>query len=201
MRVSLEGDFVTRLAAATDWAGAPVSAPLQARVRRVWERRRTVIAQMRELERTAQAAIRQDTLPGAAAIRQLQQVRGIGFRSSVTLTQELFAWRDFQNRRQVGGYLGLGNAPYQSGDQAHDQGIGKAGNRHARRVLIPLAWGWLRWQPHSALTRWLDARFAHGGPAQRRRGIVAVARRLAIALWRYLTDGTVPAGAVLKPAV
>ena len=76
VRVSLEGDFVTRLAAATDWAGAPVSAPLQARVRRVWERRRTVIAQMRELERTAQAAIRQDTLPGAAAIRQLQQVRG-----------------------------------------------------------------------------------------------------------------------------
>ena len=198
IRLSLEGDFLARLATATDWAGAPVSAPLQARLRRLWTRRQLVIEQVRAVERTTQAALRAQTLPDAARIERLQQLRGVGLRSSLTLTQELFGWRDFQNRRQVGGYLGLGNAPYQSGDQAHDQGIGKSGNRHARRVVIPLAWGWLRYQPHSALSRWYVARFAGGGKDARRRGIVALARRLAIALWRYGKDGTVPAGAVLK---
>jgi transposase len=200
VRLSLGRQFLTQLSAARDCTGEPLAAILQARLTRLWERRAQVLAQVTELERTTRAAIQQDTLPAAAQVRQLQAVRGIGLRGSLPLVQELFGWRELQNRRAVGGYLGLGGTPFQSGDHAHDQGIGKHGNRHARRVLIPLAWGWLRFQPTSELSRWFEQRFAHGGPAQRRRGIVALARRLAIALWRYLRTGVVPAGAVLKTA-
>ena len=198
LQLSLRRDFLTQLPRARDWAGEPVADCVQARLERIWRRRALVLEQLHALERTTQAAIADDTLPGAAQVRQLQTLRGIGLRGSLPLVQEVFGWRDVRNRRQVGGYLGLGGTPFQSGDHAHDQGIGKNGNRHARRVLIPLAWGWLRFQPKSALTRWFEARFARGGPAQRRRGIVALARRLAVALWRYLNDSTLPEGAVLK---
>lgn len=198
LQLSLGRDFLRQLARARDWAGEPIAPALQARLARIWARRTLVLQQLQELERTTQAAIRDESLPGAAAIRRLQTLRGIALRGSLPLVHEVFGWRAFRNRRELGGYLGLGGTPFQSGEQAREQGIGKNGNRHARRVLIPLAWGWLRFQPTSALSRWFEARFAHGGAAQRRRGIVALARRLAIALWRYVTEGTVPAGAVLK---
>ena len=198
VQLALGRDFLTQLAGARDCTGEPIAAALQARLERLWQRRALVLKQVHDLERTTQAAVQQDALPGAAQLRQLQALRGIALRGSLPLVHELFGWRDFRNRREVGGYLGLGGTPFQSGDYAHEQGIGKNGNRHARRVLIPLAWGWLRFQPTSALTLWFEQRFARGGPAQRRRGIVALARRLAIALWRYVNDGTVPAGAVLK---
>jgi len=90
--------------------------------------------------------------------------------------------------------------PYASGDSQLEQGISKAGNRRVRGVLVELAWGWLRLQPGSALTQWFNRRFASGGKRLRRIGIVALARRLAIALWRYLKSGEIPAGAHLKPA-
>lgn len=198
IQLALRRDFLTQLTRARDWAGEPLAPCVQARLERMWRRRALGLEQLHTLERTTQAAIAADTLPGAAQVRQLQTLRGLALRGSLPLVHELFGWRAFRNRREVGGYLGLGGTPFQSGDHAHDQGIGKNGNRHARRVLIPLAWGWVRFQPKSALTQWFEARFARGGPAQRRRGIVALARRLAIALWRYVTDGTLPAGAVLK---
>lgn len=87
---------------------------------------------------------------------------------------------------------------YQSGDVQHEQGISRAGNRYIRALAIDLAWGWLRYQPQGALTRWYDARFARGSSRVRKIGIVAVARKLLIALWQYLETGCVPAGAVLK---
>jgi transposase len=198
LRMPFGPTFLTRVAEARDWAGEPLPAPLQDELGRLWARRTLLVAQQRELERTTGAAIRAQTLPGAETVARLMRLRGVGLRGAVTLGTELFAWRQFQNRRQVGGYLGLGSAPYASGQQTHDQGIAKAGNRHARRVMIPLAWAWLRLQPDSALTRWFHQRFGGGGPHARRRGIVALARRLAIAFWRYLQDGTLPAGAVLK---
>jgi hypothetical protein len=110
------------------------------------------------------------------------------------------SWRRFANRRELAGCLGLAPTPYASGDSQIEQGISKAGNKRARALLVELAWSWLRLQPDSALTQWFNRRFAGAGKRMRRVGIVALARRLAIALWRYLQHGEIPAGAVLKPA-
>ena len=111
----------------------------------------------------------------------------------------MFGWRRFANRRELAGCLGLAPTPYDSGASQVEQGISKAGNKRARALLVELAWGWLRLQPASALTQWFYRRFAAAGTRMRRVGIVALARRLAIALWRYLQHGEIPAGAVLKP--
>ena len=116
------------------------------------------------------------------------------------LVKELFGWRRFANRRELAGCLGLAPTPYDSGGSQVEQGISKAGNKRARALLVELSWGWLRLQPDSELTQWFNRRFAAGGKRMRRVGIVALARRLAIALWRYLQHGEIPAGAVLKPA-
>jgi transposase len=112
----------------------------------------------------------------------------------------LFGWRRFANRRELAGCLGLAPTPYYSGASQVEQGISKAGNKRARALLVELAWGWLRLQPESALTQWFNHRFAAAGTRMRRIGIVALARRPAIALWRYLQHGEIPAGAALKPA-
>ena len=127
-------------------------------------------------------------------------VYGIGLIGAWVLAAELFGWREFRNRREVGAVLGLTPTPYSSGQDQREQGISKAGNRRARAMLVELAWLWLRYQPDSALTQWFKTRFAGGGKRLRRIGIVALARRLGIALWRYLTQGTIPPGAVLKAA-
>ncbi len=123
--------------------------------------------------------------------------RGIGEAGAETYARE-FSWRQFRNRRQVGGLLGLTSTPYQSGDFFRERGISRAGNRHVRGVAIDLAWLWLRFQPQSELTRWFNRRFARGGPRLRKIGIVALARKLVIALWRYADFGEIPKGALLK---
>jgi transposase len=114
------------------------------------------------------------------------------------LAGEVFAWRCFANGKQVGAMAGLTPTPAQSGDSCTEQGISKAGSRRVRRVMVELAWLWLRWQPNSALSRWFQRRFAAGGKRLRRIGIVAMARKLLIALWRYVEQGVLPEGAVLK---
>jgi transposase len=113
------------------------------------------------------------------------------------LVFELFGWRQFRNRRQVGAIVGLTPTPFQSGDCSREQGISKAGNRAVRRMMVELAWTWLRWQPQSALSVWYKRRFAHHGKRARKVGIVALARKLLIALWRHVEDGEIPAGARL----
>jgi transposase len=130
-------------------------------------------------------------------IERLAQVRGIGERGSRALALGLY-WRDFDNRRQVGASLGLVGTPYDSGTMRQDQGISKAGPPRLRALLIELSWLWLRLQPMSEITRWYRARTEGSGARGRRVMIVAVARKLAIALWRYLKYGEIPAGAVLK---
>jgi transposase len=114
------------------------------------------------------------------------------------LATELFGWRQIRNGRELGALVGVVPALYQSGETAHDQGITRAGNRHVRRVLVQLAWSWLRFQPTSALSAWYQHRFGDGGPRARRIGIVALARKLLIALWRYVDHGVLPEGAALK---
>ena len=114
------------------------------------------------------------------------------------LVKEVFGWRQFSNRRQLAGSLGLAPTPYASGDSEIEQGISKAGNKRVRTMLVELAWGWLRRQSDSALTQWFNRRFRTAGMRMRRVGIIALARRLAIALWRFLNDGVIPEGARLK---
>jgi transposase len=127
------------------------------------------------------------------------RLRAIGIKGAWLLDKELFGWRRFANRRELAGSLGLVPTPYDSGDRQVEQGISKAGNKRVRALLVELAWAWLRLQADSALTQWFNRRFAAGGKRMRRVGIVALARRLAIALWRYLQHGEIPAGAVFKP--
>ena len=112
----------------------------------------------------------------------------------------MFGWRRFRNRREVGACAGLTPTPYQSGDSQREQGISKAGNRRVRRLIVQLSWQWLRHQPDSVLTQWFQRRYGGTGKRGRRVGIVALARKLLIALWRYVEDGEVPAGARLKAA-
>ncbi|MBN2148096.1 MAG: IS110 family transposase [Anaerolineales bacterium] len=111
---------------------------------------------------------------------------------------EFFSWRNFRNRRELGSLSGLTPTPYQSGDSAREQGISKAGNRPIRVMAIEIAWAWLRNQPQSALSQWYSERFASGSSRVRRIGIVALARKLLVALWRYLEYEEVPQGALLK---
>lgn len=131
-------------------------------------------------------------------VAQLMRLVGIGARGACVLAHEIFGWRKFANRRELAGCLGVAPTPYASGDSQIEQGISKAGNRRARTLLTELAWCWLRLQPDSALTKWFNERFARGGARMRRIGIVALARRLAIAIWRFLRDGELPTGARLK---
>src|SRR4030095_9019922 len=125
-------------------------------------------------------------------------LRGIGINGAWLLVMEFFGWRAFKNRREVGGLAGVTPTPYHSGESTREQGITKSGNRHVRWMTMELAWSWVRYQPGSALSGWCRERFGGGGKRLRRIGIVAVARKLLIALWRFLETGVLPAGAVLK---
>ena len=164
------------------------------------ERESARLALVKEQMKTLEAARRQAIAAGRhPVVAQLAKLRAIGPRGAWILDKELFGWRRFANRREIAGSLGLAPTPYDSGDSRVDQGISKAGNKRARALLVELAWKWVSLQPGSALTQWFHRRFAGAGKRMRRVGIVALARRLAIALWRYLEHGEIPAGAVLKP--
>jgi transposase len=169
---------------------------VRAEIERESARLSLVRAQIRTIETEQGQAVAADAEPQVA---RLAQLRAIGMGSGWVLVKELFGWRRFRNRREVAGCLGLAPSPYASGQSETEQGISKAGNRRARTLMVELAWSWLRHQPESQLSRWFARRFAGGGKRLRRIGIVALARRLAIALWRYLEDGLIPDGAKLKP--
>lgn len=156
--------------------------------------------QMVQIEAQARAA-RKAAVPGtmAARVEQLIQLDSVGPDSGHTLVGEVF-WRDFKNRRQVGSYFGLVGTPYNSGNSEHEQGISKAGNPRARVTAIQLAWLWLQHQPDSALSRWFKQRVADQKGVIKRITIVALARKLMVALWRFLTLGVVPEGATLRTA-
>jgi len=183
-----------------DWAGAPLPPALTARLAREWARlratQRDILALRAERRRLLAGADAAD--PTHRMVDQLLALKGVGEVSAWLYTTEFFGWRAFRNRRQVAGAAGLTPTTRSSGDTEREQGISKAGNAIIRALAIELAWSWVRRQPTSALARWYRARFAVGGPRQRRIGIVAVARKLLIALWRYLETGVLPEGAVLK---
>jgi transposase len=190
-------DWLHWLAQQRDWQGQPLSPHLLAEVTREHARLMLVRQQLAALEQAqaAQAA----PVPQAMAERrdQLQRLKALGPSFATTLTSEVF-YKDFDNRRQVAAYCGLPPSPWRSGGIDREQGISKAGNPRARVKAIELAWLWLRHQPESELSRWFNTRTANAGKRVRRIAIVALARKLIVALWRYLTTGLVPAGATLK---
>jgi transposase len=198
MRRELGSRFMEKVHAARAWDGTPLPTELVTRLERDWQQlrqvdnRRTVLERLR---RQRSAADRTDRV--ATRIRKLTQLRGIGLNGASTLTTELFAWREFRNGREVGAIVGLTPTPYRSDRSGREQGISHSGNRRVRALSIELAWCWLRWQPDSALSQWFHRRFGDHGRA-RRIGIVAVARKLVIALWRYVETDRLPEGASLK---
>ena len=198
VQIPINKDFLEQLPAAQLWDGTPIPKGLQERLAQDWAQLRQVETQLRE--RKARATRQPDTTtPTGHAIEQLQTLRAIGVTGAWVLATEIFGWRQIKNRRQLGALVGLVPAPYQSGETQSDQGITRAGNKHVRRVMVQLAWVWLQYQPQSALAQWYQRRFGGSGKRQRRIGIVALARKLLIALWRYLETGVVPDGAQLKP--
>jgi transposase len=197
---AIRGDFRTWLGTVRVWDGTALPAGVRSRIEREYARRQVVHEQIRALEAERRRALRGDRGRAQDQARQLATLRGIGAGGAWLLSREFFAWRAFRSGKEVGGLSGLAPSPFQSGEQDHEQGISRAGNRHVRSIAVELAWGWLRHQPESALTRWYQRRFAHGGPRARKVGIVAVARKLLIALWRFLETGAVPEGALLKAA-
>jgi transposase len=178
--------------------GAPLPPELRERLLRECERLALAQQQFAALEKTRQASV---PAPARRRSDALARLKGIGEVGASRLALELF-WREFSNRRQVGACVGLVPQPYDSGESHTDQGISRQGNRRVRALLVEMAWCWLRYQPDSALTQWFNQRTqgTRTNRRARRIAIVAVARRLAIALWRYLKDGVIPDGAQLKPA-
>jgi len=179
------------------WAAHRDQVPtlLRAELERECERLRSVKDQVRAIEGAHRLELAKGKQP---LVDQLIRLRAIGPKGAWILVKEVFGWRHFSNRRELASSLGLVPTPRASGSIEREQGISKAGNRRVRALLVEQAWSWLRLQPDSELTHWFNRRFAASGGRMRRVGIVALARRLAIALWRYLEDGEIPAGAQLK---
>ena len=172
---------------------------LRDRLEREYQLMQYVAQRIRELEAQRREILRTSDQACIEQVRHLMRLRGIGINSAWLFVMEFFAWRNFRNRKEIGALSGLTPTPYQSGDSRREQGISKAGNRYIRSIVIEIAWGWLYHQPDSQLSRWYHERFGHLSSRQRRIGIVALARKLLIALWRYLETGTLPEGAVLTP--
>ena len=180
------------------WDGTPIPPGLRRRVLRVYAHHTFLNEQIAAIEAERRAQLQTSSDASIDQIRQLMMLKGIGINGSWLLVMEFFGWRAFKNRREVGGLAGLTPTPYQSGGSAREQGITKSGNPHVRWMITELAWSWLRFQPESALSVWFRERFGDGGKRLRRIGIVAVSRKLLIALWRFLETGVLPEGAVLK---
>ena len=191
-------DFPERLEEQHLWNGEPLPVGLRARLLCEYQRFQLVQQQIQVLEAERLETIRHSTQPEAEQIRRLLRLRGIGINCAWLYVMEFFCWRAFRNRREVGALAGLTPMPHQSGEEDHELGISKVGNRHIRAMAIEIAWIWLRYQPHSELSLWYQRRFGKGSKRLHKIGIVALARKLLIAIWRYLEFGTLPAGAVLK---
>ncbi len=194
----VDADFRATLGQLRDWAGQPVAAGLQERVLQefaVWE---ALHRQVRDAANEQERRVREGKEPYLDKVRRLLGLKAVGVRSAWILVLELFAWRDIKNGKELGALVGLTPTPYDSGKSEREQGISKAGNKHVRSLIVELAWMWLRWQPRSALSQWYQRRFGSGNKRARKVGIVALARKLLIALWRYLERGELPEGAEEK---
>jgi len=195
LQASVDDEFPKRLEKLRQWDDSGVLAGLRERLLREFERWQMVGRQIRELEKQRTHQIRKDQTPEVEQVRRLLNLKGIGANGAWLLVGEFFSWRQFRNRRELGSLAGLTPTPYDSGGSRREQGISKAGNRRVRWMMVQLAWGWLQYQPESELSHWYIRRFALGNSRQRKIGIVALARKLLVALWKYLETGEPPEGA------
>jgi transposase len=198
VQLTLQGDVDAQLEQVHQWDGSPLPPALLSRLKRAWQQVCFLTAHIQTLEAQRRAVLRRREDAVVDQVRQLFTLRGIGVNSAWLYGMEFFAWRDFQTPQQVGALAGLTPTPSQSGQSRRELGIAKAGNRHMRAMAIEIAWAWRRFQPTSALSQWYEQRFGHGSARLRKIGIVALARKLLIALWRFLKTGVLPEGAVLK---
>lgn len=196
----LRRDRHRRLGELRTAVGAPLPPYARAKITRMLLRLELVLAQLAELDQQRDAVL-EDAAPdrAGAMIQQLAGLRGIGVQSATVLVREAFV-RKFANGKALGSYAGLTSTPYSSGGVEREQGIGKAGNRRLRTAMVELAWLWQRYQPASAQVRWFRERVGTTGRRVRKVMVVALARKLLVALWRFVTEGVVPEGAVMKPA-
>jgi len=190
--------FLEQLEKLRTWDGRQVPPDLKSTIIREYERLQMVEEQIRALEREKTERLKNPDTDSLQKVVKLASLYGIGSVSSWTFVMEFFGWRQFQNRKEVGALAGLTPTPYDSGKSLREQGISKAGNQRIRGLAVEIAWSWLRFQPQSNLSQWFMKRYANGGKRMRRIGIVAVARRLLIDLWRYLEYDKIPEGARLK---
>jgi transposase len=198
LRIKVDATLPQQWDQLRQWDDQPVPEHLRQRILREFQQWQLVCRQIHDLELQRSKDIRTDSTAAGDKMRQLLQLKGIGETGAQVLVREIFGWRQIKNVRELGSLAGLTPTPYDSGGSRSEQGISKAGNRRVRWLLLELAWGWLRYQPCSELSRWFRRRFGEGNSRLRKVGIVAVARKLLIALWKYLELGMVPAGAVLR---
>lgn len=197
IRMGVGRNFLERLEEVRLWNGERVPEHLKKEIIRQYRRYELVKAHLKEMV-NEQAALLEKGGSAARQVSRLQSLRGIGPVSSWKLVYEFFAWRKFNNVKQVGAAAGLVPTPYNSGNMEIEQGISKSGNRRIRRLMVEVSWYWLNHQGQSSLSRWYQKRFGRGSKRIRKIGIVAMARKLLIALWKYLEQGIVPEGALLK---
>jgi transposase len=180
------------------WDGSSLPPGLTAQLLREHQLLQLVDQQMKAIEQEQRQAIRRPEHPSTVMVRDLMQLKSIHIHTAWPLTMELFSWRQFQNSREIGALVGLEPVPYQSGETSREKGLSKCGNSRLRSLAVEFAWQWLIHQPDSELSRWYEKRFGKGSSRVRKIGIVALARKLLIALWRYLETGEIPKGACLK---
>lgn len=180
-----------------DWASEPLPLDMRAEIEREQDRFRLVCEQLRTVEKERDKRLKELDTPQIQQVTTLTTLRGIGTTSAWVLVMEVFGWRPYVNRRKAGSLVGLTGTPFDSGGTNREQGISKAGSSRIRALLVELSWLWLRYQPQSKLSQWFHKRWSTSGRS-RRIGIVAVARRLFIDLWRFAELGVVPPGAEFK---
>ncbi len=197
--VIVDARLLERVDGLRQWDGSPVPTELRERIAREYQRWRLVDGQLGDLCNRQRREVRDDGVAHVELVRLLLDLKGVGPVTAWTLVREVFGWRAIKNRRELASLVGLDPTPYQSGDSHRERGISKAGNRRVRWTMVELAWMWLRHQPNSALSLWYQRRFGEGNARARKVGIVALARKLLVALWKYVEHGEVPEGATKVP--
>jgi len=197
IKMNIKRSFLTDLDNVVLWDKSQLPQNIKHEIVREYKRYEVIQAQLKEVENEKEKMLAKGDKP-AKQVEALYRLKGIGPVSSWLLIYEFFGWREFKNVKEVGAASGLAPTPYDSGDSKREQGITKAGNKRVRRMMVEISWYWLRFQPQSKLSRWFLERFGGGGRRMRRVGIVALARKLLVALWKYLETGLVPEGAAMK---
>jgi transposase len=191
-------DFATWLDTAQLYNGSSLPMHLKDELKREYRRLELVEEQLKKLKKLIEDRIKVPQTKSDEKAALLASLVAVGPLGAWIVVKELFAWRAFRNRRQVGSIVGLTPTPYDSGDSDREQGISKAGNARVRTLMTQLAWIWLRYQPDSQLSKWFQHKFGSGASRSRRVGIIALARKLLIAFWRWVDQGVLPEGAQIR---